>query len=148
MDIEYTSESAIRAWLKAYLKPGAESAAEIDCIMAQDNWMYIDALADKFAGSQWQQGPEAFSEGVQFALSALVECHDGPHTGACPTLAWEMDMARWQVIIDRETREGKTRMVTFRHGKFQIGDPMRLTESEILHYKLEDGWTMDIEDNK
>lgn len=146
MDIEYTSESAIREWLLKYMKPGAESKAEVDCIMSQDGWMYIDALADKFAGSQFQQGPEAFSEGVEFALSALVECHGGPHTGACPTLAWEMDMDRWRVIIDRERAEGKVAMVTFYDSDHkQVGEPMELTESEFLHYDLLPGFTMVVE---
>jgi hypothetical protein len=97
MDIEYTSESAIRAWLLGYVwmeTSDAEKRAKVDCIMAQDSWMHIDALADKFAGSQWQQGPEAFSEGVQFALSALYECHDGPHRDDCPTKAYEMNIDR------------------------------------------------------
>lgn len=142
MDIN--NEQAVRAWLANYMKPGAESAAEIDCIMSQDNWRYIDALADKFAGAQFEPGPQAFSEGVEFALSALVECHEGPHTGPCPSKAWDMNMDRYKAVIERETAEGKVRMVTFRHGKFQIGDPMLLTETQILEWQLEDGWTMDI----
>lgn len=82
-------KDAVRAWLLMYAwldEPDAKKHARIDCIMAQDDWKHIDALADKYAGAQFEPGPQAYTEGQQFALSALYECHEGPHTDACP--AW------------------------------------------------------------
>lgn len=77
----------VRDWLLDYAwldEPAEVQAAEVECILSQDGWQYIDALADKYAGAQNEPGPKAFSEGVEFALSALYECHDGPHLPTCP----------------------------------------------------------------
>jgi hypothetical protein len=82
-----TTQEVVRAWLLdyAWLETTPEAkAAVVDCIMAQDGWKFIDAVADQFAGAQWEPGPKAFSEGIQYALSALYECHGGPHQAACP----------------------------------------------------------------
>lgn len=81
-----SAESAIREWLLGYAwAEDSQEAKEavVDCIMAQGDWRYLDARADRYAGAQWEPGPAAFSEGVQFELSALYECHDGPHTEQC-----------------------------------------------------------------
>ena len=85
-------EAAVRAWLIRYAWADDTMDAKerrVACIMAQDEWRFIDAMADKFAGAQFEPGPEAFSEGQGFALSALYECHDGPHLETCPSLEWE-----------------------------------------------------------
>jgi hypothetical protein len=85
-------EAAVRAWLIRYAWADdtlEAKQARVACIMAQDDWRYIDALADKYAGQAEVPGPEAFSEAEGFALSALYECHDGPHLETCPSLAWE-----------------------------------------------------------
>ena len=81
------TEEAVRAFLTEYAwmpDPPEAKTAEVNCIMAQGGWEFIDAMADKFAGAQDVPGPEAFDEGVKFALSALYECHDGPHQPDCP----------------------------------------------------------------
>jgi len=80
------TEDAVRAWLikYAWLGDADRQKREVDCIMSQDGWKYIDAVADQFAGAQEEPGPVAYSEGVEFALSALYECHDGPHLPTCP----------------------------------------------------------------
>lgn len=81
------TEQEVRDWLKDYAwlnEPEEAKLREIDCIIAQGTWRYIDAIADKFAGAQWEPGPEAYSEGTLFALSALYECHDAPHLETCP----------------------------------------------------------------
>ena len=79
-------ELAVREWLILYAWSGTpdEQIANVDCIMAQGRWKYIDALADKFAGAQEEPGPAAFADGVGYALSALYECHGGPHLTTCP----------------------------------------------------------------
>jgi hypothetical protein len=82
---------AIRAWLIRYAWLGTDEqrSRTVDCIMSQDDWRYIDAVADRYAGAQDEPGPDAFDEGVQFALSALYECHDGPHLATCPSATGE-----------------------------------------------------------
>jgi len=74
-------ERDVRAWLADNYNISAE---ETECIMAQDEWKFIEARAEQFAGAQWETGPEAVAAGNEFALSALVECHDGPHLPTCP----------------------------------------------------------------
>jgi len=87
-------EEAVREWLLGYAwceSSIAEKRAAVACIMAQDDWHYLDAQADKFAGQHESGGgPEAFSDGMLFAISALYECHTAPHTSDCPSLAWEI----------------------------------------------------------
>jgi len=80
------SEEQIRAWLLKYAWLGTEEeqVRSVDCIMSQDGWKYLDARADKYSGAQFEPGPEAFAEGMEFELSALYECHDGPHIETCP----------------------------------------------------------------
>lgn len=143
---EYTSESAIRAWLFAYMggMSQAERLAEIDCIMAQDSWMYIDALADKFAGSQWQQGPEAFSEGVEYALSALYECHDGPHRDDCPSRGYEMNVDRMRDNIRADARALQFYMVQVYQDDFPVGAPLRVCPSQFADWESYPGMTMEV----
>lgn len=88
MDEKQTmDEQQVREWLLAYAwaenTPEAK-AAVVSCIMSQGDWEFISAQADKFAGAQWEPGPEAYSEGTGYALSALYECHGGPHLDECP----------------------------------------------------------------
>jgi hypothetical protein len=77
----------VRGFLLAYAwaedSDDAETAV-VACIMAQDDWRYVDTLADRFAGAQAEPGPEAFAEGIGYALTALYECHAGPHLPTCP----------------------------------------------------------------
>ena len=81
------TRKAIGQWLADYAwieETPEDKAAVARCIMAQDGWRYIDARADRYAGAQWEPGPAAFDEGVQFELSALYECHGEPHLATCP----------------------------------------------------------------
>lgn len=79
-------EASIRDWLLKYAWFGTEQerAREVECIMKQRDWEHIAAIADKYAGAQEESGPSAFSEGIEFALSSLYECHDEPHISTCP----------------------------------------------------------------
>lgn len=75
----------ITAWLTRYAWLGTEEeqAREVECIMSQDDWEYIDVTAERFNGAQFGDG-EHDGDGDEFALSALYECHDGPHLATCP----------------------------------------------------------------
>lgn len=80
------TKDAVRAWLLAYawLGDAAADALRVECIMSQEDWQYVDERADQYAGAQFEAGEAAYSEGVTIALSALYECHDGPHLTTCP----------------------------------------------------------------
>lgn len=81
-------KEAVRAFLQDYAwLPGdtsAQKTANVDCIMAQDGWEYVQMRADQFAGAQFEPGPKAFDDGVMVELTGLYECHDGPHADSCP----------------------------------------------------------------
>lgn len=78
------SPEQIRAWLLdyAWLGTAQEKAAEVECILAQDGWQHLDAQAEKYRGMAGDDQQASEAEG--FALSALYECHDGPHLPTCP----------------------------------------------------------------
>jgi len=81
------TEDQVRAWLLDYAWAEDTDDAKVgvvDCIMAQKGWEHIDVRADAYAGAQFEPGPDAYDEGTQWALSALYECHDGPHQQSCP----------------------------------------------------------------
>ena len=84
--IDINSEAAIKAWLMEYawLGDADERRREVECIMSQGDWQYIDAMSEKYAAMAEEPGPAAVSEATGFALSALYECHDGPHLETCP----------------------------------------------------------------
>jgi hypothetical protein len=86
MTEQQVTEQQARDWLREYAWLGTEDEKdrEVECIMSQGGWRHVGAMADKFAGAQEEPGPVAFTEGVLFALSALYECHDGPHLPTCP----------------------------------------------------------------
>jgi hypothetical protein len=78
------TKTQIRAWLLdyAWLGTPAEQASEVECILAQDDWRYLDARTEQFRGQA--EGDEQAKEAEGFALSVLYECHDGPHLSTCP----------------------------------------------------------------
>lgn len=93
------TENEIREWLKGYVYCGPEwlTPAEktsiawrndrvIDCIMSQDDWKNIDIQAERFMNAQFgdEDPKKVKDEAVGFALSALYECHEGPHIDECP----------------------------------------------------------------
>lgn len=75
------NESEVREWINTNygLRPEL-----VDCILAQDDWQFLDAQTEHYAGQAWDPGPESYKQAREFALSALVECHDGPHINGCP----------------------------------------------------------------
>jgi len=81
------TKAKVRAWLLAYawLDTPAEQAAEVACILAQGDWKYLDAKADRRAGaSETGGGPQEFEDAYGMELSSLYECHDEPHLPTCP----------------------------------------------------------------
>lgn len=77
----------VRSWLMSYAwleTTDADREAVVECILAQGDWDLIHARADQYSGAQFDPGPQTFDEGVEWALSALYECHDEPHLATCP----------------------------------------------------------------
>ena len=83
-----TTKAKIRAWLLDYAWNGTPAAreAEVACIMAQDDWKYIDARIERSMGQWSGEGDHAQTllDAEEFALSSLYECHEGPHLPTCP----------------------------------------------------------------
>jgi hypothetical protein len=75
-----------RAWLLDYAWSGTaeEKARTVECILAQSAWEHVDAATERYAGMAETPGPAAVTEAEGFALSALYECHEGPHLPTCP----------------------------------------------------------------
>lgn len=82
------SRKGIEDWLLKYAwaNDGDEDAnkREVACIMSQDGWEYVGARADQFMGQASGEETDIVNEATGFALSALYECHDGPHLDTCP----------------------------------------------------------------
>lgn len=81
------AEAGVKAWLLDYAWCGTpdEQRREVDCIMAQDEWRHLSAVAEKFKGMAENPGdPKQMDEAEFMAISALYECHDGPHLDTCP----------------------------------------------------------------
>lgn len=79
-------EDAIKAWLLnyAWLGDADYQRREVDCIMAQDDWRYIDARIEMYKGQASGEEVNLDMEASGFALSGLYECHDEPHLPTCP----------------------------------------------------------------
>lgn len=77
-------ETSVRNWLLDYAWSGTadEQMREVDCIMAQGGWKYVDASAERFRAMA--NDDEQAKEALGFALSALYECHGGDHLVTCP----------------------------------------------------------------
>jgi hypothetical protein len=105
---EMPTREQVREWLRKYA--WAENSERdkdmvVECIMMQDRFRYLDVLADRYASAQWEPGPEAFAEGVEFEMSALYECHTGPHIPVCPNYKGDEDlddedMCEWDTTCD------------------------------------------------
>lgn len=91
-------------WLAGYAWMGtdAEKAANIACIMSQDDWQHIDVTAERFEGAQSGDDGEDRMSGDDFALSALYECHDGPHLATCPSVTGYTRKPEAPVTVDME----------------------------------------------
>lgn len=80
---KYTKER-VRSWLLDYAWLGSkeEQAAEIECILSQDGWRYLDARVEQARNQGWSGEQMELAE--RNALVNLYECHTGPHIGTCP----------------------------------------------------------------
>ena len=74
----------VETWLTTHYSSDYLTPDLLACIRSQDDWRYIDVRADRFAGAQAGEDDHDFDRGIDFAISALVECHDGPHLETCP----------------------------------------------------------------
>lgn len=88
------TEEQVRAWLLEYAWSGTpeEQAAEVECILAQDDWKHLSARTEQLMAQasgdadhrQAFGSQELIDDATGMALSSLYECHDGPHLGTCP----------------------------------------------------------------
>lgn len=82
------TKTKVRKFLLAYAwldDTDEEKAAEVECILKQGDWKYLEDRADMRAGaSETGGGPKEFTDAVGMELTALYECHDEPHTRMCP----------------------------------------------------------------
>jgi hypothetical protein len=83
--VDLTKES-IQTWLLnyAWLGTAEERVREVECIMSQDDWEFIDARAEQLMSQASGEETDLVGEATGFALSALYECHDAPHLSTCP----------------------------------------------------------------
>lgn len=77
----------LRAWLLDYAWSGTkeQQAAEVECILTQDRWQHVAAHAEHLR-AQLNDPDDQFEQRQArgMAVSALYECHDGPHIDTCP----------------------------------------------------------------
>lgn len=68
----------------AWLGTAEEQAREVECILAQEDVeLFVEVKGEQYDGAQDPDNrPEM--DGEMFALTALYECHDGPHLPTCP----------------------------------------------------------------
>lgn len=80
------TEDEVREWLLRYAWLGEpdERRREVDCIMSQDNWRYLEARKEQLRGQASGEETNLEEDVNGFALSALYECHGGPHLTTCP----------------------------------------------------------------
>lgn len=80
------TEVEIRDWLISYAWMGDEDTKRrvVECIMTQDDWKFIDGRTEHLAAQAEDPGPAEWAQAHGFALSALYECHNGPHIETCP----------------------------------------------------------------
>jgi hypothetical protein len=85
-------KEAIREWLLRYawLGDAEYQRREVECIMSQDEWQYIDARIEKYKGQASGEEVDLDGEATGFALSGLYECHDAPHIPTCPHASGEI----------------------------------------------------------
>lgn len=85
-----SAREEIKAWLLDYAwahpVDSPERLAEVDCIMRQGNWRHLSAQVEQCLAQRSGENTVAqdMGEAIGFSLSALYECHDGPHIGRCP----------------------------------------------------------------
>jgi hypothetical protein len=92
-EAEAEARENVRTWLLAYAWMGnaEQDARRVECILSQEDWRHVELVAEQYAGAQFEPGLKAYAEGTAFALSALYECHDGPHLDTCPIGQWERE---------------------------------------------------------
>lgn len=79
------NENQVYNWLLEYAWLGTEDQKRrtVDCIMSQDEWKDLDVVSDQFDDIVAESGEAPGISGQEWALSALYECHHGPHLSTC-----------------------------------------------------------------
>lgn len=84
----YNARAEVRRWLLDYAWSGTpeEKEREVNCILSQEDWKYLDARVERDMGQWSEEGDhrQVLNEAWGFELSALYECHDEPHLATCP----------------------------------------------------------------
>ena len=83
------TEDQLRAWLLDYAWLGTpeEREREVNCIIAQQHHLHLDAQQERYRGQvENPDNPAQIDDADEFALSALYECHDEPHQPTCPAV--------------------------------------------------------------
>lgn len=80
------NKAKIESWLLDYAWSGTEDEQrrEVECIMAQDGWHYLDARKEQLRAQASGEEENLEVQVNEYALSALYECHDEPHLNTCP----------------------------------------------------------------
>ena len=84
------TKQQVAEWLLSQYLVDTESTRRlVACITSQDlSWLGV--RAEQHRSARWGEDEELLADdfGVDasaaFALTALVECHEGPHTADCP----------------------------------------------------------------
>lgn len=141
-----SNRSTIEKVLRDYLVQDAPSnnnyaSRLIKCIFSQDEWKHLDAQAEKYRG-QYSGEETGEDEGFDFAVTALVETHDGPHLADCPDnpanrgsepiYASKTADTKWQAGDYVITPEGL-------HGMVEKVTPSGTGSSYVVHVKVDEG---------
>lgn len=104
------TKKKVREFLLAYAwnadHTDEQKAAEVECILAQGDWKYVEDRADRRAGaSETGGGKKEFADAVDMELSALYECHDEPHIKTCPNATPDVKLQNFLASQRRKDEE-------------------------------------------
>jgi hypothetical protein len=80
------TKQEIQEWLVRYAWLGTPDAQEreVACIMSQDDWTHLEVRKEHLRGQASGEETNLEEDVTEHALSALYECHGGPHLDTCP----------------------------------------------------------------
>lgn len=76
----------VQEWLLNYAWMGTPDtrAREVECIVSQGEWQHLSAREEQLRAQASGDETHLEADVHGHALSALYECHDGPHLPTCP----------------------------------------------------------------
>lgn len=109
-EVNDSKRRAVEAWLLNYAWMGTDEqkAATVACIMAQDDWQSVDWVAERFESAQSGDDTQERITGNEFALSALYECHEGPHIDGCADNVLPFDDSACEPEVTEQMRADAT----------------------------------------